>query len=118
MAPGFSKTGSQSHQVTHASSLIQQFLFTTCPVYVGLVLTAGLPRWDGADLCRQLVLREDPVELNRFQRWMLARQSPPTHLLKTSKGEPEKKFEVNAGNDSEGTCEVLKNRTTEFLEKT
>lgn len=91
-----SKTGSQFQDIMHeaedATSLIEKFPVTTCPVYVRLILTAGLPRWDGAYLCRQLVLGEDPVELNWFQRWVLAGQSPPTHLVKTRQDERERNW--------------------------
>lgn len=86
---GNSKAGAQLQEIMHEAANAT-FPSTTCPVYVGLILTAGLPRWDGAYLCRQLVLGEDPVELNWFQRWVLARQSPPTHLVKTKKDEWEK----------------------------
>lgn len=86
---GNSKAGAQLQEIMHEAAKAK-LPSTTCPVYVRLILTAGLPRWDGAYLCRQLVLGEDPVELNWFQRWVLARQSPPTHLVKTKKDEWEK----------------------------
>jgi len=53
----------------------------TCSVDVRFILAAGLPGWDGADLRRELVLGENPVQLHRLQSRVLTGQSSPAHLL-------------------------------------
>lgn len=65
----------------------KQKTYCTCSVYIRLILAAGLPCWDRAYLCCELVLSEDPVELDRFQIWVLTGQHAPTQLQTEGRNE-------------------------------